>query len=195
MIVRLRGKLIEKQAPMLVLEVNNIGYEIYMPLNSFYQLPPIGEEICLFTHFVIREDAQILYGFLEKAQRDLFRILIKVNGIGPKSALTILSGIEPDVLARCILSGDDTCLLRIPGIGKKTAQRLLIEAKDSIEAMKEYPASQNSMISDATRDAVSALIALGYKPQQATKAIDKHKDKKLSSEELIKLALKDVSGV
>ena len=192
MITRLRGILIFKKAPIITVDINGVGYEVYIPLNSFYHLPQIGEEIILHTHFVVREDSQTLYGFLDEKQRDLFRKLIKVSGVGPKLALTILSGIEPEVLIRCILNGDDNCLVRIPGIGKKTAQRLLIETRDSLGNFENYVA-KGTEFSKAIQDAISALVALGYKPQEASKAISKYKDKKLSSEELIKMALKDIN--
>jgi holliday junction DNA helicase RuvA len=193
MIARLRGILIAKQPPLIILDINGVGYEVYLPLNSFYDLPEIGKEIILHTHFVVREDAQSLFGFLTEKQRDLFRVLIRVNGIGPKSALTILSGMEPEVLVQCILQSDDRGLLRVPGIGKKTAQRLFIEARDSIAAFKDYVVRGGDNIASAVQDAVGALIALGYKPHEANRAIAQHKDKNMSSEELIKLALKEMN--
>lgn len=191
MIARLRGILIAKQPPLIILDVNGVGYEVYFPLNSFYDLPEIGKEVILHTHFVVREDVQNLFGFLTEKQRDLFRILIRVNGIGPKSALTILSGMEPETLVQCILQSDDRSLVRVPGIGKKTAQRLFIEARDSIAAFKDYVMQGGDKVASAVQDAVGALIALGYKPHEANRAVAQHKDKNISSEELIKLALKD----
>lgn len=198
MINRLRGVLLAKQAPTVLIEVGNecggIGYEVFLPLNNFYHLPQIGKEIIVHTHFIIRENEQLLYGFLEEKQRALFRALIKVNGIGPKLALTILSGVEPDVLVHNILVGDVSNLVKLPGIGAKTAQRLVMEMRDKVADLKfdtslqQFEDASNS----AVRDAVSALISLGYKPQEAQRAVGKHKDKNIPSEELIRLALREM---
>lgn len=191
MIGRLRGILISKNAPMLLIEAAGVGYELMMPINSFYLLPKAGEEVILHTHFIVRETEQALYGFIDEKQRALFRSLIKVNGIGPKSALTILSGSEPDILVQNILDGEINNLVKIPGIGEKTAQRLVMEMRGKIEEFRSDMTLPPG--SSTTRDAISALIALGYKPQQAEKAITKNKDKNLSSEELIRLALKEIN--
>lgn len=199
MIGYLRGILIAKTAPMLLIDVSGIGYELMMPVNSFHLLPNIGEEVTLHTHFIVRENEQALYGFIDEKQKALFRDLIKVNGIGPKSALTILSGSEIAMLVKNILSNEISDLIRLPGIGEKTAKRLVIEMKDKIEANYfDFISEQDRKeidpkdISVALKDAISALVSLGYKPQQAQKTIFKHKDKNLSSEELIRLALKEI---
>jgi len=188
MISQLRGILIEKQAPNLVVEASGVGYELQSPMSSFYQLPDVGKEVLLYTHFVVREDAQLLYGFTQKQERSLFRALIKINGVGPKLALTILSGVDANTFARCVMDNDVNTLVRLPGVGKKTAQRLLVEMRDNISSIAT--ATQNV----ATKDAISALLALGYKPQEANRIIAKYKEQNLSSEELIRLALQDLSS-
>ena len=168
-------------------------------MTTIYQLPEVGEPVTLHTHFVVREDAQLLYGFADLRERSLFRTLIKVNGVGPKLALTILSGIESDDFVRCVRDGDTASLVRLPGVGKKTAERLLVEMKDRLEdwsidgtAVSNHNAavaSSNGILAEAE----SALIALGYKPQQARKAIAAVNDVSIdSSEALIRLALKNM---
>jgi len=198
MIGRIKGNIIEKQAPELLLDVNGVGYEIFAPMSTFYRLPSLGETVVLHTHFVVREDAQQLYGFFDKQERALFRTLIKVNGVGPKLALTILSGIEADDFVRSVHQGDSNALVRLPGVGKKTAERLIIEMKDRLkdwqvdgastasEPMVASVVSHNAIVADAE----SALIALGYKPVEAAKAIAAVKGEVTSSEELIRAALK-----
>lgn len=191
MISRLRGILIAKQAPAILIEVSGLSYEVLLPINNFYRLPQLGEELTIHTHFIVKENEQSLYGFIDEKQRSLFRILIKVNGVGPKTALTILSGIEPEILVTNILHGEVSNLVRMPGIGAKTAQRLVMELRDKVEELhSELEQQLNS--STIVRDAISALIALGYKPQEAQRAITKHKDKTISSEELIRLALREM---
>lgn len=198
MIGRIRGLLIEKQAPELLLDVNGVGYEIQAPMSTFYHLPALGEELVLHTHFVVREDAQLLYGFYDKTERQLFRTLIKVNGVGPKLALTILSGIEADDFVRSVHNSDTAALVKLPGVGKKTAERLIVEMKDRLkdwqpEAVLSGGNEQNvGSVSDGIiADAESALIALGYKPLEASKAINAIFDESITnSEELIRAALK-----
>jgi Holliday junction DNA helicase RuvA len=195
MIGQLRGILLEKQAPNLLLEVNGVGYELLAPLTSFYQLPDIGKEVTLYTHFVVREDSQSLFGFLHKRDRELFRALIKISGIGPKLALTILSGVDTDTFVHCVLNNDGSRLTGLPGIGKKTVQRLLMEMRDKLKDW-ETNASIIALTADhkpsEINDAINALISLGYKLNDASKAIEKYKDQNLSSAEMIKLALKDM---
>jgi Holliday junction DNA helicase RuvA len=199
MIGRIKGVLIAKQATELLVDVNGVGYEIQSPMSTIYQLPELGQPVLLHTHFVVREDAQLLYGFADLAERSMFRALIKVNGVGPKLALTILSGIEPDDFVRCVRDGDTVALVRLPGVGKKTAERLLVEMKDrlkdwqvdtiSVDASGVSVVSANSILNDAE----SALIALGYKPQEASKAIASVNNSDItSSEQLIRLALKNM---
>jgi Holliday junction DNA helicase RuvA len=181
MIGRLRGILLEKQAPHLLIDVNGVGYEVQASMTTFYQLPEINKEINLYTHFVVREDAQLLFGFASLEERVLFRALLKVNGVGPKLALTILSGVSPEEFTRCINNSDSASLVRLPGVGKKTADRLIIEMRDHNFVVTTQSSEQ---------DAVSALIALGYKPHEATRALHGIETSTQSSEELIRVALK-----
>lgn len=203
MIGRLCGILLEKQAPNLLIDVAGVAYEVQAPMTTFYQLPDVGQQITLHTHLITREDAQLLFGFFAKQERALFRSLIKVNGVGPKLAITILSGIEPAGFVRCIADNDTATLVRLPGVGKKTAERLIIEMRDRLNdwAEGELPAGsmQNAtaefiaQTESAVSDAVSALVALGYKPNDASKAVNKIVNRnELSSEELIKQALQRV---
>lgn len=201
MIGRLTGKLLSKQPPDLMLDVNGVGYEVQAPMGTFYHLPVLGESVSLYTHMVVREDAQLLYGFISSSDRQLFRTLIKVNGVGPKLALTILSGIEVDQFVACVQQGDSASLIKLPGVGRKTADRLLVEMRDSLAdwapqglaagaagaTLAAAPAGSRPLIDDAE----SALIALGYKPAEASRAVSAVYNETLeSSEELIRQALK-----
>jgi len=201
MIGRIKGELIDKQPPQLLIDVNGVGYELNAPMTTFYQLPEVGQQVVLHTHFVVREDAQLLYGFASLQDRVLFRSLIKVNGVGPKLALTILSGIETDAFVACVHDGDTAALVKLPGVGKKTAERLIIEMRDRLKDWQVSDASSSSLGSNvvslsgvdkvsARQEAESALMALGYKPQQASKAVALVVEEGLSSEELIRRALK-----
>lgn len=197
MIGRLTGIVLEKQPPHILLDVQGVGYELDAPMSTFYQLPALGEKTTLHTHMVVREDAQLLYAFSEKRERELFRELIRLNGVGPKLALALMSGLDVDELIGAVQAQDTSALVRVPGVGKKTAERLLVELKDRFKAWEAMPGSfkplspaQARTPASATADAVSALIALGYKPQEASKAVNAVEDKNLSSEELIRHALK-----
>lgn len=197
MIGRIRGKLLEKQAPELLVDVNGVGYEIHAPMTTIYQLPAVGESVELFTHLIVREDAHLLYGFASQPDRALFRALIKVNGVGPKLALTILSGMDVVDFVRCVRDEDTAGLVRLPGVGKKTAERLLIEMRDRLRdwhtdgvAVGDGSAQLPARAGDHLLEAESALIALGYKPQEATKMIAAVKTEGASSETLIRAALK-----
>ena len=198
MIGRLTGKILAKQAPMVLLDVNGVGYEVFVPMNTFYQLPVEGQTISLHTHFVVREDAQILYGFYQLRERELFRMLIKINGVGPKMALAILSGISLDELIACVAANDVVQLTRVPGVGRKTAERLLVEMRDKLANWEEFAAAGDSSLagklSGVMNDASSALVALGYKAAEATKLVKKVYQAELSSEELIRLALREATG-
>lgn len=193
MISFLRGIIYSKKPPQLVIDVEGLGYECQAPMSTFYHLPEVGCEVFLFTHLVVREDAHVLYGFFAEQERTLFRSLIKVTNIGPKLALAILSGIEPNHFVRYVLDNDIHALTHIPGVGKKTAERLVIEMRDRLhdwalhplEADIALPVTQNTMV----QDAISALIALGYKPQEASRVISKVTSDYLNAEELIRLAL------
>lgn len=200
MIGRLRGTLAEKQPPHLILDVNGLGYELEVPMTTLYRLPPVGQALTLHTHLVVREDAQLLYGFYERRDRELFRELIRLNGVGPKLALALMSSLEVDELIRCVQAQDTSALVKVPGVGKKTAERLLVELKDRFKAWQTVPAMfelvpddgpiARAPVATAETDAVSALISLGYKPQEASKAVSAVNEKGLSSEDLIRRALK-----
>lgn len=189
MIASLTGIIREKAPPHLLIEVNGVGYELQAPMTTFYQLPEPNKIITLFTHLAIREDAHQLFGFIHKRDRDLFRILIKINGVGPKLALSILSGIEPDNFVHAIHAQDLSHLVKIPGIGKKTAERLLIECRDALKKYQPTTPSSSLEFNAAYEDALQALHSLGYKPLDAKKAIDKIYKAGCQTEELIREAL------
>lgn len=198
MIGRLSGVLLEKQPPHILLDVQGVGYELDAPMSTFYQLPALGEKVTLHTHMVVREDAQLLYAFSDKRGRDLFRELIRLNGVGPKLALALMSGMDVDELVMAVQHQDVSALVKIPGVGKKTAERLLIELRDRFKAWEAAPGAialagpvvGGGVPVKPSADAVSALIALGYKPQEASKAVAAVDEDGLSSEELIRRALK-----
>jgi holliday junction DNA helicase RuvA len=198
LIGRLRGTLAEKHPPHLIVDVNGVGYEIEVPMTTLYRLPSLGEPVTLFTHLVVREDAHLLYGFHEKRERELFRELIRLNGVGPKLALALMSGLEADELVRCVQNQDTSVLVKIPGVGKKTAERLLVELKGRFKAWETMPMiaqlvvepTSAQQVSSAENDALSALVALGFKPQEASRSIAAIKEDGLSSEEMIRRALK-----
>ncbi len=196
MIGRLHGVLLEKQPPQLLLDVGGVGYEISAPMTTFYELPETGNEITLHTHLAVREDAHVLYGFLREQDRLLFRTLIKVSGVGPKLALAILSGMSADEFAGCVQNGDSALLTRLPGVGKKTAERLVVELKDRLKDWQgttlstDISTNRAAPASDALKDAISALVSLGYKPQEASRMVSQLESDGLASEELIRLALK-----
>lgn len=200
MISQLRGILLEKTPPLLILDVNGVGYEINAPMSTFYRLPEVSSEVTLLTHFVVREDAHLLYGFYTHEERLLFRTLLKVNGVGPKLGLTILSSIEPDEFVKCIVNNDSINLVRVPGIGKKTAERLIIEMRDKLSSWNEslpfelniLAKSDSSSRNQIMQDAISALIALGYKPQVASRAVSKVDDGELTSQDIIRKALREM---
>ncbi len=196
MIAWLKGELLEKQVPTLLINVNGVGYELEAPMSTFYELPSVGETATIFVHMVVREDAQLLFGFTSKQQREMFRSLIRVNGVGPKVALAVLSTLSAQELMQCMANEDVAQLCRVPGIGKKTAQRLVVEMKDRLE--KEFgevalESSAGESHASNTRDAVDALVALGYKNADASRVV-KTFDASLTSEELIRKALRSLSG-
>ena len=203
MIGQIRGILIEKNPPEILVDVGGITYEIQVPMSSLYQLPDVGQEVVLHTHFVVRDDAQLLYGFCHTKDKTLFRSLIRVNGVGPRMALVILSGMEPDEFVRVVRNNDVTAMVNMPGIGKKTAERLIVEMRDRLsewqasEGADSAPETQDSAstIKVFSKDAEAALIGLGYKPQQAARAIAQVLKDNLEitdSEELIRLSLKSI---
>lgn len=200
MIGQLHGKIIQKTPPQLMLDVQGVGYEIDAPMSTFYRLPDVGQTVTLFTHLAVREDAHQLYGFYTTDEKSLFRTLLKVNGVGPRLALTILSSVEPDQFVRSIMNNDTASLTRMPGVGKKTAERLIIEMRDRLSewhtgATPDLPAPTRTLLgarNQIIQDAISALVSLGYKPQQASLGIGKIDDGNMSSEELIRRALREM---
>ena len=194
MIGHVRGRLTAKLPPALVVDVGGVGYEIEAPMSTFYGLPAVGSEISLFTHLVVREDAHILFGFGTERERRLFRELLKVSNVGPKLALSLLSGMSVENVLACIEAQDADTLVRIPGVGRKTAERLLIEMKDRIKSLGQLPgvtAVPNSLEPQggAQAEAFSALLALGYKPAEVQRLL-KHVDAAgLPTEEIIRRAL------
>ncbi len=200
---RLRGILLEKQPPEVLIEVNGIGYEVQMPMSCFYELPNLGEEAIIYTHFVVREDAQLLYGFNTVKERALFREVIKANGVGPKLGLGILSGMTASQFVTCVEREDVSTLVKLPGVGKKTAERLVVEMKDRLKGWgagdlftpftDAAPTDSGVAASkNAEDEAVSALLALGYKPTQASKVVAQIAKPDMSSEQLIREALKSM---
>ena len=200
---RLRGTLLEKLAPEVLIECGGIGYEVTMPMTSIYALPELNEQAIIYTHFVVREDAQLLYGFANKIERRLFRLVIKVNGVGPKLGLAILSSMSADQFVSCVSHDDLTSIVKIPGVGKKTAERLLIEMRDRLKDWQvtttasattdSFPIElhhENTFVSNAKGDATNALVSLGYSQQQADKAIRVVFKAESTSEDLIRDALK-----
>jgi Holliday junction DNA helicase RuvA len=194
----LRGVLRAKHPPYLLLDVQGVGYEVEAPMSTFYKLPAVGEEVTLHTHLIVREDAHLLFGFADVAERALFRALIRVTGIGAKLAVTILSGMEPDVFVRCVQDQDALALTRLPGVGKRTAERLIVEMKDRLEAWSpaELPGTAvagsgaaGPAAHDEVEDALSALVALGYRPAEAQRMVRATDTAGLSSEEIIRRAL------
>jgi Holliday junction DNA helicase RuvA len=191
MIGRLNGTLLEKTPPLVLIDCNGVGYECEVPMSTFYNLPVVGEKVVMLTHFVVREDAQLLYGFGTSQERATFRQLLKVNGIGAKSALSILSGLSIDELVQAVALQETTMLTRVPGVGKKTAERLLLELKDKF-TIDGVAAMNSSQPKSASSDVLNALLALGYNEREAVSAV-KLLDKEVSVTDGIKQALKLLS--
>lgn len=193
MIGRLQGTILEKQPPTVLIDVQGVGYELEASMSTFYHLPDCGESIVLHTHLVVREDAQLLYGFHSLSERQMFRNLIKISGVGPKLALTILSGMSAEDFSRCILDADSKALTRLPGVGKKTAERLVIELKDRLQKDDSIKTSGTvvniAKAANPVNDAVSALISLGYKAQQASQMVRGLDVEDKSTEDIIRAAL------
>lgn len=199
MIGQIRGIILEKQPPQLLVDVQGVGYEIDAPMSTFYQLPDAGKEVTLFTHLVVREDAHLLYGFYTRNERLLFRTLLKVNGVGPRMALTILSSTTPEEFVQCVLGNDTASLVKLPGVGKKTAERLVIEMRDKLsDWMTPVTAGMaplkldNQTRHQTLQDAISALVSLGYKQPEANRTVTKIDDGAATSEELIRRALREM---
>lgn len=199
MIGFLRGVITVRKPPTLVIDVGGVGYELDAPMSTFYKLPESGSEITLFTHLSIREDAHVLFGFATESERSLFRILIRVNGVGPKLALGILSGLSTEDFIRCVELEDTARLVGLPGVGKKTAERLVIELKDRLPAhndaslAKDAAGMPETKAASPSEDALSALVSLGFKPQEALALIRKVPAEGRSSEDIIRLALQSAA--
>ena len=195
MIGFLRGNIAAKQPPTLLLDVNGVGYEIEAPMSTFYTLPAAGQPASLFTHLVVREDAHILFGFSSESERRLFRALLKVSGVGPKMALGVLSGSSVEDFLRTVEAEDTAMLTRIPGIGRKTAERIIIEMRDSVKKFGlngsgSWSAPASHLGASPQAEAFGALVALGYKPVEVTRLLKSFEDSAMTTEELIRSALK-----
>jgi Holliday junction DNA helicase RuvA len=200
MIGRLKGILIEKTPPHVLIDIHGIAYEVQTSMQTFYRLPELNESVVLYTHFIVREDAQQLYGFWDERERTLFRTLIRVNGVGPKLALTILSSIDSNEFVQCVMDQDSLRLTTLPGVGKKTAERLIIEMRDRLTDWHvELPPIASQVTPTLTprkrlQDAISALVTLGYKPQEASKALSQLDPAIETVEEMIRLALRRITA-
>lgn len=192
MIGFLRGRILQRQPPHLLIDVQGVGYEVEAPMSTFYSLPEVGTEVMLYTHLTVREDAHVLFGFGTETERRLFRALIRVNGVGPRLALTILSGVSVENFVRCVRDNDSVALTRLPGIGKKTAERLVIEMRDRLDDAGGEMAARGVPMT-ARDEALSALISLGYKPPEAGRMLQAIKESDISSAELIRRALQNAA--
>jgi Holliday junction DNA helicase RuvA len=195
----LRGRLAAKHPPQLIVDVGGVGYEVEAPMSTFYGLPGVGAEVSLHTHLVVREDAHVLFGFGTERERALFRELIKVSGVGPRIALAILSGVSVDEFHRCVETEDVASLVRVPGIGRKTAERLVIEMRDRLKGLAgpaggALPGAAAGATASPQAEAFSALVALGYKPAEVTRLLQKVDPSVTSTEEMIRHALRAAAG-
>ena len=195
MIGRLRGILLERKPPELLVDVNGVGYELEASMSTFYALPETGSEVTLYTHLVVREDAQLLYGFAAENERRMFRALIRVRGVGAKLALAILSGMSAEDFVCCINEENTTALVRLPGVGKKTAERLIVEMRDRLSEWDTFSEKVSALPEErdargSHNEAVHALVSLGYKPQEASRLVKSVSEDGLSSEETIRRALR-----
>ena len=195
MIASLRGRLVFKQAPAVTVECQGVGYAVDTPMSTFLELPPAGDDVFLFTHLVVREDAQMLYGFATEQERALFRLLLKVSGVGAKMGLAILSAMSVGAFSRCVEYEDSASLVKIPGVGKKTAERLIIEMRDRIDQPQALARTAPvSIAAGARSEATDALVALGYKPREVQRLIGGLDIDGKSAEDIIRLALKQVAS-
>lgn len=192
MIGFLRGRILQRQAPHLLVDVQGVGYEVEAPMSTFYSLPEVGAEVMLYTHLAVRADAHVLFGFGTETERRLFRALIRVNGVGPRLALTILSGVSVENFVRCVRDNDSAALTRLPGIGRKTAERLVVEMRDRLEDAGGDAVTRNAPMT-ARDEAMSALVSLGYKPPEAGRMLQAIQDTGISSAELIRRALQNAA--
>jgi Holliday junction DNA helicase RuvA len=193
MIGSLRGRIISKTPPQLTIEVGGVGYEVDAPMSTFFHLPALGQEVSLLTHLVVREDAQMLYGFATQEERWLFRTLLKVSGVGPKIALALLSGISVEAFAQSILNEDVATLVRVPGIGRKTAERLFVEMRDRVKDLTHEPGAVASEGANPESEAMGALLGLGYKPAEAARLLKAVEPGTYTTEELIRRALQSAA--
>ena len=198
MIGRLHGVLLRKEPPALLVDAGGVGYELEAPMTTFYDLPAVGETVTLYTHLVVRQDAHLLYGFVRESQRRLFRELLKVNGVGPRVALAVLSGLSDAEFSRCVVDEDIARLTKVPGIGRKTAERLVIELRDKLPRDIPMPGAPTAPAvplspGDPVSEAVSALVSLGYKPNEASRAVRSVSTQGLGAEEIIRQALKGMA--
>ncbi len=199
MIGFLKGSLVSKLPPFLVLNVQGVGYELEAPMATFYELPEENTEVLLFTHLVVREDAHLLYGFSDRAQRELFRSLLKINGVGPRVGLAILSTLSTSQFVQCVNQQDTLTLTSVPGIGKKTAERMLLDMRDRISALDHFDAGDNDVAGgvelnqNPVEDAMGALVALGYKAADASRAIRTVEENSPGRDDLIRNALQFLS--
>jgi Holliday junction DNA helicase RuvA len=196
MIGSLRGAVARKQPPQVVLECGGVGYEVETPMSTFLELPEIGSNVFLYTHMVVREDSQTLFGFSSEQERSLFRMLLKISGVGAKMGLAILSGMSVADFHRCVSYEDAAMLVKIPGVGKKTAERLIIEMRDKIDKMGGGNGSNRpaAVAAGPQSEAADALVSLGYKPADVTRLIAKLNTENLSTEDIIRLALQRAAG-
>lgn len=196
MIGRISGTLIEKRPPQLIIDCHGVGYEVEAPMTTIWALPEINQSVSLYTHLAIRDDAHLLYGFATETERAMFRNLLKVNGVGTRMALVILSGMDADAFAECVQAGDTARLTALPGVGKKTAERLIVEMRDRVSVSDNKgaaPGAPQHRAADAAADAISGLIALGYKPQDASKFVHAIETDGMSSEDIIRDVLKSLA--
>jgi Holliday junction DNA helicase RuvA len=190
MIGAVRGRIASKAPPQLTVDVGGLGYELEAPMSTFFQLPPVGAEVSLLTHLVVREDAHVLYAFGTEEERRLFRSLIRVSGVGPKIALALLSGMSVAAFTRCVQSEDVAALTRVPGVGRKTAERLIVEMRDRLSTPGPAPGSAAATLGDSPEgEAFGALVALGYRPAEATRLLKAVEPGAYTTEELIRRAL------
>ncbi len=190
MIGSLRGKLLLKEAPLAVIECGGVGYEVETPMSTFLELPHIGDEVFLHAHLVVRETAHALYGFATTDEKALFRTLLSVSGVGAKMALAILSGMTVNDFERCVQLEDSAMLVKIPGVGKKTAERLIVEMRDKIDKLPSLSVVSGPVTADSRSEAVDALITLGYKPNEVKKLLASIDVQDKSAEDIIRLALR-----
>ena len=197
MIGRLRGTLVSKRPPWLLIEVGGVGYELEAPMSTIYDLPALGKEVILLTHYAVKEDSVALYGFMREGERTLFRQLLKVSGIGAKIALAVLSGVSIDDFARLVHAGDVVALTKIPGIGKKTAERIIVELRDRLDGLSNLPgasAQSGGTPLDAAGEAAVALAQLGYKPVEVSRLVQKVAAADDDAEAIIRKALRAALG-